>query len=234
MIKDHHNYYNREYFKERDLLLPHLANTIKSFAIKNNLKKILDVGCGTGRLVEFLNSQGFETYGCDNYEESLKLARKLNDRQRIKKASAIKLPYPKSSFDLITCVSVIEHLKVNNSKRFIREAKRILKPKGFIFLVTPNFATPLRIIQGDRWFGYLDPTHVNFYTPNSLSRLLKKNNFKNPQLFFKIDPTKSMDWEFPNIIQKLPMMVKSVLIFLLFSTPLSRIRNSFWVAAQKG
>jgi len=54
--------YNKEYFRERDSLNPLLAQSIKILAKENNLKTILDVGCGTGRLVHFLNKNSYQAY----------------------------------------------------------------------------------------------------------------------------------------------------------------------------
>ena len=225
--------YTRQYFEQRDLLIPHMANVIKSLAKSKKLIKVLDVGCGTGRLVKFLNDSGFKAIGCDSSEKAVEKAKKLNKKGIIIKASASRLPFGKNSFDLITAISVIEHLKKSESENFFKEARRTLKPEGFIFLVTPNFATPLRIIQGKNWFAYKDPTHINFFTPGKLFKMLKRYGFFDPKFLFKIDYDKSLNWEFPSFFLKLPKLTKKILIYLLFSTPLSLIRNSFWIAAQK-
>ncbi len=225
--------YNQKYFQERDLLIPHLARLIKNQAQTNKLHKILDVGCGTGRLVKYLNQNGFEASGCDNATEAVKKAIQLNSRNLISKASANHLPFTKNSFDLVTAISVIEHLNKKQAGKFLKEAKRVLKPKGFIFLVTPNFATPLRIIQGKNWFAYSDPTHINFFTPKSLIKIMTKNNFSKPKLYFKIKNSKSLDWEFPRSIQKFPRLVKNIFIYLVFTTPVANLRNSIWLLAQK-
>ena len=70
--------YNKEYFRERDSLNPLLAQSIKILAKENNLKTILDVGCGTGRLVHFLNKNSYQAYGCDTAKEAISLAKKIN------------------------------------------------------------------------------------------------------------------------------------------------------------
>lgn len=202
--------YNERYFSERDRLDLHIAASIAILMKDHSLKKVLDVGCGTGRLVKFLNERGFQSYGCDNVNLAVKTARKINEKNTIVKAPATKLPFKKNSFDMLTAISLIEHLTKTEMNTFILEAKRVLKPNGFIFIVTPNFASPWRFIQGTKWFGYSDPTHINFFTPLSLANLLKDYGFYNPKFWFKTNH--------PN---------------LLFSTPFCFIRNSFWLAAQK-
>lgn len=225
--------YTKNYFRQRDLLIPHLAQVVIKLMRENKLKKVLDVGCGTGRLVNHLNKHGFEAIGCDNSPNAVRIAQKLNNKLTIQLASAVKLPFKKNSFDLVTAISLIEHLTQNEGGKFLEEARRVLKPKGYIFLVTPNFATPLRIIHGSKWFGYCDPTHLTFYTPASLKKILTLLGFKNAQTQFQIDWHKSLNWEFPNKIASLPLFIKKLIVYLLFSSALCHIRNSFWILTQK-
>lgn len=226
-------FYTKKYFEKRDLLIPHLAQTIENLTIENKLKNVLDVGCGTGKLVKYLNSKGANAYGCDISKQAIAFAKKTNGLNKIKQASCTSLPYQAGTFDLITAISVIEHINKKGASLFLREAKRVLKPHGFIFIVTPNFATPIRLIQGKKWFGYNDPTHINFYTPASLKKSLFKYNFKNTKTQFSIGWRKSLNWEFPSFTSKLPKTVKKILAHLLFSSTLSILRNSFWMLAQK-
>lgn len=225
--------YDSEYFRKRDILIPHLAQVIKDVMRKKSLKKVLDVGCGTGLLVKYLNENKFQALGCDLSREAVIRAKKINKEKSILLASATQLPYKASSFDLVTSISTIEHLKKHEAKKFIEEARRILAPTGYIFLVTPNFATPIRLIQGKNWFGYSDPTHISFFTPTDLQKLLEKYGFWNFVYTFPVKYHPSLDWGLPASLEKLPSFAKQFLIYSLFSTPLAKVRNSFWILAQK-
>lgn len=225
--------YSKKYFLKRDTLILHLAQTIATFAKKNKVRSILDVGCGTGLLVKFLNTNHFEASGCDNSENAIKMAKKTNGQKKIILATATNLPFKANKFDLVTSISVIEHLNNNNAIKFIQESRRVLRKNGFIFLVTPNFATPLRILSGTKWFAYQDKTHIDFFTPKSLSAILVKNGFKNPQTLFPVKYQKSLDFEFPVMLRKLPPVVKRILVHLIYATPFAVVRNSFWISAQK-
>ena len=56
------------------------------------------------------------------------------------------LPYPDTAFDLIVSMDVIEH--VPNPVPWVREALRVLRPNGVLFLTTPNYgSTSLRVIE---------------------------------------------------------------------------------------
>lgn len=202
------NLYNKRYFQERDYLDPKIASAVENLVKDNALNTILDVGCGTGQLVKYLNQYGFNAKGCDLYAEGHGLGNNFI------RASATSLPLKSNSLDLITSISVIEHLKKIEVTKFLTEAKRVLKNQGYIFLVTPNYNSPWRVILGKKWFGYSDPTHINFYTPSSLSMVLQENGFERIKFRFK---TKGI----------------GLINYLLVSTYFWIIRNSFYIAAQK-
>lgn len=220
------SYYNKDYFNKRDHLDLHIAESIKLLATSNQLQTILDVGCGTGRLVKFLNENGFNAYGVDPYA-------KLPKNKHFIKASATKLTFKSNSFDLVTSISMVEHLTKTEAHRFIEEAKRALKPEGYIFLITPNFNSPLRFVQGRRWFGYSDPTHITFFTPKTMFHLLRTNGFSD--VTFRIPSAKNInfDWYLPSFFRKFPMFFKNFLNYLMITSPLSTFRDSFWVVARK-
>ncbi|MBI2595324.1 class I SAM-dependent methyltransferase [Candidatus Daviesbacteria bacterium] len=229
MKKSLKKHYNKKYFEDRDYLDERIAYTIRILLEKNNFKKILDVGCGTGKIVNYLNQNRFDVIGTDSSIEAIKIARKFavkSAKKKFIKADATKLPFKRATFDMITSISVIEHLTKKQVNIFLKEAKRILKPNGIIFIVTPNLLSPVRLYRGKRWFGYSDPTHINFYTPFSLAKDLKKVRFKKIKFNFKTAYNTPFYWD-------LPTPIKILFVYLLWSSPLALIRDSFWVAAQK-
>ena len=60
--------------------IPKLAKEWK----KKGVKRILDVGCGTGRHLVYLAKKGFEMYGIDIAEHGLKIARKWLKEEGLK------------------------------------------------------------------------------------------------------------------------------------------------------
>jgi len=71
-------------------------------------------------------------------------------QQKLVNGTALQLPFSDHSFDLIIIQDVIEHL--NETKSFIKEVKRVLKPKGMIYLSTPNKYSIFNFIS-DPHFG---------------------------------------------------------------------------------
>lgn len=227
------SHYNSKYFKDRDYLDLHLAESLKIFMKENDLKKVLDVGCGTGKLVKFLNDNGFQAYGCDNAKIAIKTAQSINKKNVIKKASATKLPFKTNSFNLVVSISTIEHLTKKEVSSFLKEAYRLLKSRGFIFIITPNYASPMRFILGKKWFGYSDPTHITFFTPKTLSALLSQNRFNSIRLRLNTAFDVRSDLHLPGFLRKFPLPIKNFFNYIMVSSPLSTFRDSFWIAARK-
>ncbi|MDO8551675.1 MAG: class I SAM-dependent methyltransferase [bacterium] len=227
------NIYNHKYFLDRDKGQQCVAFSVAKFLKDQKINKVVDVGCGSGWLVKYLIDSGFKTYGCDSSKEAINIAKKKVKPSLITKACASKLPYKDCSFDAVLGISIIEHLNQKEVNQFFKESARILKKNGWLFLVTPNYATPLRILMGEKWGGYWDPTHINFYTPWSLKKVLQKNNYFGFKVTFSYDKDIPFDWGFPPIFFKFPKFIKNILNYLIVSTPLYYLRHSFWMAAQR-
>lgn len=218
--------YNKKYFEERDRLSNTLAYELVFILKKYGVKKVLDVGAGTGKLVKFLQKNTFEATGIDSAKIAV-------NKYGMKLGKASNLPFANSAFDAVLGISLIEHLSKNEAKKFVSEAYRVLKKGGLVFLVTPNFASPARILFGKRWFGYLDPTHKVFYTMKMLKNSLESNKFTNIQFTFSAAPHLPFDWPIPKALKSLPLPVQSLVNFLFISTPLAFLRDSIWILAKK-
>lgn len=96
-------------------------------------KKLLDVSCKEGDILESVKSKGFICRGT-NFEP--------NSRHRQDTAVDYDvdlrngLPYEDESFDIVLLVEVLEHISCHDD--IIRELSRILKPGGILILTTPN------------------------------------------------------------------------------------------------
>ncbi len=95
--------------------------------------RVLDVGCGTGGNFPFLSRYG-EVEGCDYSEEAVRYCR-LRGGTAVREASIYELPYPDDSFDLVTCLDVIEHLRLD-LPAFL-ELKRVAKRGGHVLATLP-------------------------------------------------------------------------------------------------
>jgi len=99
---------------------------------------ILDAGCGTGGTFGWLERKGVSGFavGVDFSEHALSFCRKRSHAP-VGRASAVELPFAAESFDLITCVDVLQHLPaLGGDLAAVKEFSRTLKPGGLVFVRT--------------------------------------------------------------------------------------------------
>jgi len=108
-------------------------------------KTALDVGCGAGLLAEPLARMGAKVTGLDASPDLIAVAREHS------KASGLQVDYVvdelsqlQGSFDLITCMEVVEH--VADPAAFIRALAERLAPKGLLIMSTPNATSWSRLL----------------------------------------------------------------------------------------
>ena len=95
---------------------------------------LLDIGCGTGWLLNKLSSKRVaKFYGMDISENMLQVAKNKNiANAKFSLGSADKLPYKDNTFDVVTCVQSFHHYP--DSKKAMNEAYRVLKKGGLYIL----------------------------------------------------------------------------------------------------
>lgn len=116
--------------------------------------RVLDDGCGTGKLVDELAHLGCEAWGIDPVRGRYELWRRREQRHRMSRANGLHLPFADESFDAVLSNGVLEHVgegqpdRRAQRTRYIAEALRILRPGGMLLLGHPNGACPI-----DFWHG---------------------------------------------------------------------------------
>jgi len=96
---------------------------------------VLDLACGTGIATKQLFLRGVNVVGSDIDPMMIELAVQKNDPVDYFVAPALKQPFVDNSFDFITCFSAF-HWFANEET--LREIKRLLKDKGFFFVINKN------------------------------------------------------------------------------------------------
>ena len=110
--------------------------------------KVLDLGCGNGRLYSFLRKRNIKYFGVDSSEKMIEIAREKNQEgdPRFEVVEALDLPFSENTFDKIYSIAVLHHIPSSNFRSdFVKEIKRVLKPKGKVILTVWNLA------QINRW-----------------------------------------------------------------------------------
>ena len=101
--------------------------------------KVLDLGCGNGRLLQIFEGQNIEYLGVDNSEKLIEIAKEEHPQHKFQVADALNLPFPDNSFDKIYSIAVLHHIPSTEFRlQFLKEAKRVLKPGGFLIITAWN------------------------------------------------------------------------------------------------
>lgn len=105
--------------------------------------RVLDLGCGNGRLFQALKDKRIEYLGVDNSEKLIEIARGkyAAPAARFQVADGLSLSLLDNSFDKIYSIAVFHHIPSKEFRlQFLKEAKRVLKPDGFLILTVWKLA----------------------------------------------------------------------------------------------
>ena len=112
---------------------------------RDGVKRILDIGCGTGRHLVYLASKGFQMFGFDASQHAIELAEQwLNEEglsaNMIQYRMEDRFPYEDMLFDAVVSIQVIHHNRIRDIQSTVAEIERVLRPRGYIFITVPILA----------------------------------------------------------------------------------------------
>jgi SAM-dependent methyltransferase len=97
--------------------------------------RVLDAGCGSGRTLLELRRLG-DASGIELSPQAAEIARSRSGLE-IKVGRLEELPWDEDTFDLVTCMDVIEHTP--DDRVTLRELRRVCKPGGWLFVTVPAY-----------------------------------------------------------------------------------------------
>lgn len=149
--------------------------------ISNNPEKILDLGCGTGfmlneiKKIYKLKNKNLDLYGLDISEEMIKIANEnLNGKANLKVGDSEYIPWKDNTFDLVVCNASFHHF--SNPEKTLFEIKRVLNSNGILILGDPTAPIILRDIF-NLFIKYSDSGDYRIYNQKEIEELFKLTGF---------------------------------------------------------
>lgn len=197
----------------------------------NKKKRVLDIGCSAGHFLYSIKNNVKECIGIEYNEKNAEF---VNKKLGIKVYTepVEKTDIPKKYFDVIFCFQTLEH--IDDPLKFLKTIKEYLKDDGIIYIKVPNvLEATLSIYKNKEYYDfYYKEPHLFYYSPKTLSNLMRKAGYKGEVLPFQwYNFLNQMNW----ILAKKPQksgadgMGNSILINSKEVT--ERIRNDFnkWI-----
>lgn len=144
--------------------------------------RLLEVGCGSGWLLELMRERGWLARGIDFDDKAVAHARSRG--LDVDCGELVAQRYAAGSFDVIVASHLVEHL--HEPTRFLAECRRLLKPGGQMVLVTPNIESLGHRIFGRHWRGLEPPRHIQIFTGPSLAAVARAAGFAHCDVRFSI------------------------------------------------
>ncbi|MEW5805260.1 MAG: methyltransferase domain-containing protein [Patescibacteria group bacterium] len=143
MNKDYAQFLLGKTKKDYNLISQQFASTrqivqrdiIELADLVNSGDKVLDSGCGSGRLYQVLKNKNIDYIGTDVSDALIRIARTQHSGARFLIADSLNLPFKPDSFDKVFSVAVLHHIPSKELRlRYLTEAYRVLMPGGLLIL----------------------------------------------------------------------------------------------------
>ena len=165
-LENEENFYRLMRLGLKDIDFFNIANSVPN-------REFLDIGCATGRLLEYMRSQNWKVQGVDLTPQSASYGR--NHRKiEIFSGTLEEANFPDSNFGVVHFSHLIEH--VPDPKNFLREVDRVLMPGGLLLITTPNIRSFQAILFGSRWRSAI-ADHVFLFSKKTMKMYLSEFKF---------------------------------------------------------
>ena len=184
-------YYSHQQNKKG--FIPRIYEFVKSFNIKHKASlaieglpkgRLLDIGCGVGDFLVYVQKKGWEVQGVEPSEDAKKIAEsRLGFLPKSPSEYAL---FPDHSFDVITMWHVLEH--IDDLHFQTDEITRLLKPGGRLVIALPNYQSFDCQYYKDKWAAWDVPRHLNHFAPDMLRGMFVT-------LGFQVIDTQKLIWD---------------------------------------
>jgi SAM-dependent methyltransferase len=120
------------------LVMPEVAKRLR----QHGCRRVLDLGCGSGRHVVYLAQQGFLVFGLDNSCTALRMTREWLAQEGLaahlgRADMRQPLPMPAGALDALVSTQVIHHALLDTVRNTAADLGRVVRPGGMLFVTVP-------------------------------------------------------------------------------------------------
>jgi ubiquinone/menaquinone biosynthesis C-methylase UbiE len=127
-----YNIIAKQFANTRELIRQDIKELVKLVKPRD---RILDSGCGSGRLYQALKNKPVDYVGIDISEELIKIAQQKNPGGKFLVTDSLSLPFENNFFNKVFSIAVLHHLPSKELRlKYLKEAYRVLKPGGLLVL----------------------------------------------------------------------------------------------------
>lgn len=137
------------------------ASIARDVAMRARGRRLIDIGCHVGNLVEAASQIGFEAYGIDLDPVATAAGRRLG--RVVENRSLAEVD---ETFDVAILNHVLEH--VHDLRTFLGHLDRVLVRQGLVFINVPHYRGLIPRLMRENWMGWVPQQHVWHFTPATL------------------------------------------------------------------
>ncbi len=165
------------YVEEREGRVLTFSRNLKPFeslvAPNSSTRRLLDVGCHIGVMVELAQQRGWEAWGVEPSTWASEQARARG--LHVITGTLDSAEVPADYFDVVTMWDVIEHL--TDPAAELRNVRRVLKPGGIFAIHTIDIESWFARLMGNRW-PWLMEMHLYYFSPRTLGKMLEQTGYQ--------------------------------------------------------
>lgn len=148
---------------------------------------IIEIGAGSGILIESLQRFGPDTWKLTANEFEMKRLKRLEGKGIHFKLGNFEHIEFEEKYDVIIMNQLIEHLY--DPDKILKRCYDILNPGGIVIIETPNYRSlDHKLFRKKYWGGYHIPRHFNIYNDKTLKRHVEKHGFEVVKQEFLLSP----------------------------------------------
>ena len=221
----------------------HIVNKLRSICPAFEKLSLLDIGCGPLDKTAIFNSLGFKTYAVDDLDDPwhkqndniatiIKFAHDEGVNFYKQEKNDYSIPFPDNFFDVITSISVFEHLH-SSPRLILNSIGKLLKPKGVLVIAMPNSVSLRKRLSVMLGKSNYNPVDELYYSLDEYRGHIREYTLDETEYICKLSGYKVVhSSHFEHLAyEKLSFPLKQ--LYLIITSALPSLRNGVLVIARK-